>query len=115
MKTIKLPRTHVSDFMDRFDEEDRPDIIRETKRQIEVEVTEDWPLRNLFEDALYYSDGGGMDVDYKPLVRSARRVAEILHTVVPKEWGGNLRDCHPTLRAEREGSPGYMSLYRLDI
>ena len=56
-----------------------------------------------------------MDVDYKPLVRSARRVAEILNTVVPKEWGGNLRDCHPTLRAEREGSPGYMSLYRLDI
>jgi hypothetical protein len=113
MKTIKLPRKHVQDFMERFDEKDYPTVIRWMERQVEVELTEDWPMQNLFEDALYYSDGSGMDADYMPLVRSARRVVEILNPIVPKKWGRSLRDCHPTTRAERQGSPGYMSLYQI--
>ena len=91
MKTIKLPRTHVENFMDRFDEEDCPKPVRWLSRQVEIEVTKDWPLQNLFEDALHYTHSIDNEAK-KSICRSAKRVVEILNPIVPKEWGIGMRN-----------------------
>ena len=97
MKAVKLPRKHFEDFENRFDDEDVPTPIEWLNRQVVIDVTDERGLRNLFEDALYYSDVSGRIDGLIGLRNSARRTAEILAPLVPLEWGKGLRKYHPTL------------------